>query len=95
MAQRPERERIGLPFRPFLYTLDQIATMLNVSLTTFKNTYVHYEGVSIGFREHGKMWARDIAPEGERPDWRIAENEFIRWCRFKHFKVYTRTSMSS
>lgn len=88
-----EAEKFGLPFRVILYTLDQIATMLQVDVGHLKRTYLHYEERSVGFRRHDQLSARNIAPDGEKPDWRIAEKELIRWLRYKGFKVFTRTTV--
>lgn len=85
-----EGQKIGLPPRPFLYTVDQIATVLSVSVTTVKNTYLWYEERNIGVRPFAKLLAVNISPDGEKPEWRVAELELVRWLRFKGFKVYTR-----
>lgn len=89
MSEPIERRRdMGLPLKVFLYTLDQIATMIEIDVKTLKTSYIHYVHRSIGARQHPLMEARNIAPDGEKPDWRIAENEFVRWLRYKGFKVY-------
>lgn len=85
-----EAEKFGLPFRVILYTLDQVATMLQVSTTHLKRSYIHYEERSVGFRSHDRLSARNIAPDGEKPDWRVAEQELIRWLRYKGFKIVSR-----
>lgn len=82
-------DSVGLPQRPFLYTLDQIANLVAVDLLTVKAS-VHFEGRSVGARPVKKMLARNIAPEGERPDWRVAERELVRWLRTKGFRFYER-----
>lgn len=88
-----DAERFGLPLRVFLYTVDQIATLLQVDDKTVKTNYLHYEERSVGFRPHDRMSARNIAPNGEKPDWRVAEAELVRWLRYKGFKIYNRTSV--
>lgn len=85
-----EAEKIGLPIRPFLYTLDQVAGLFQVQLVNLKSNYLHYEGRHIGVRPYDKLKAHNIAPNGETPDWRITEQELVRWLRFKGFKVYTK-----
>jgi hypothetical protein len=90
MAQKP----VGAPLRPFMYTLDQIATLLNLDLKEFKRFYVHYDQRSIGVPTRDKMKARNIAPEGHTPDWRIIEAEFRRWLRLKGFRLYERASIA-
>lgn len=90
-----ERDRFDLPPRPFLYTLDQIATMLNLELQTVKTSHIHYDKRSVGVRPGHKMVARNIAQEGEKPEWRVAENEFIRYLRKRGFRIYSRTTLNS
>lgn len=79
-----------MPVRPFLWTLDQLAVMLNVEEHTVRTSYIYYEGRSTGVRLRSLMTARNIAPEGTHPDWRVAEREFLRWLRVKGFKIYER-----
>lgn len=85
-----ERERMGLPVRVFLYTLDQISMMLEITEQSLKTEYLHYEVRSPGARPHNKMQAQNVAPDGDKPDWRVAEQEFIRWLRYKGFRIYQR-----
>lgn len=82
------RERVGLPVRPFLFTLDQIATLLNVELKNLKSTKIFFEGRSTGATSVHLMIARNIAAPNETPDWRVAERELVRWMKLKRFRVY-------
>lgn len=84
-------EELGLPVRPFLYTADQIATLLSVSTETVRSQYFQYPDRMVGRRRPDKMVARNIAPEGKRPEWRVAERELIRWMRNRGMKVYERS----
>lgn len=77
---------IELPQKLFLYTLDQIATMLNLTEYSLKMSYLHFEGRSVGTHDLDLMYAVNIAPNGKRPQWRVSEREFIRWLRRKGFK---------
>lgn len=83
-------QKIGLPIRPFLYTLDQVAELLQVQLPRLKSNYLHYEGRHVGVRPYDKLRSHNIAPDGDKPDWRITEMELVRWLRFKGFKIYTK-----
>jgi hypothetical protein len=85
-----QNDAIALPFRPFLYTVDQISVILDVSERTVLQQYLYFEGRSIGSRSNQLMLARNIAPKNEKPEWRIAERELIRWMRFKGFRYYER-----
>lgn len=92
----PDRRRVGLPPRPFLYTPDQIAYILNVKISTVLDQYLWYEGRSIGARPRNMMLARNIAPSSEyAPVWRVGEQELIRWMQRKGFKFYEHTGLYS
>jgi hypothetical protein len=69
-------EEVGLPVITFLYTLDQVASMLQMNVETFINKYVYLHMRSGPFLRH-QIRASNIAPEGEKPDWRIAQNEWL------------------
>lgn len=84
------RKEVGLPPRPFLYTLDQIATLIDVSVVNLKDRYLFFDGRSVGARPKDRMFARNIAAEGETPDWRVMEQELIRWLKAKRFRLYER-----
>lgn len=78
----------GLPARVFLFTLDQIAQMINVGERTLKNDYIHFAERTPGARPKRKMMARNIAPEDVSPDWRVTEEEFKRWMRHMGYRLY-------
>lgn len=79
-------EEVGLPVTTFLYTLDQVATMFQMDLDEFTNKYVYLHMRSGPFLRH-HIRASNIAPEDEKPDWRIPQNEFIRWLRSRGLRV--------
>jgi hypothetical protein len=88
--------RVGLPPRPFLYSIDQIAWIVNVKIETVMDRYIFYAGRSIGTRPPGMMTARDISPRPDDiPVWRVGETELIRWMQHKGFKFYERASLYS
>lgn len=87
LPARPES--VGLPPRPFLYTLDQISVILSISQAEVKTRYVYFEGRSTGPRNVRLLVARNINPDlNDRPDWRVAERELIRWMKVIGFKYY-------
>lgn len=83
-------EKIGLPTRVFLFTVDQLSVMLDVESKTIMDFYLYFEGRSTGSRKKNLMVAINIAPPELAPEWRVAEREFIRWMRVKGFKHYER-----
>lgn len=90
----PER-RLGLPLKPFFYTLDQIAYLLEVEERYLKGSLIHFEGRSVGVCPRDRMKAVDISPDdAKRPDWRVDEKTFIRWLRFKGYRYHERGYIS-
>jgi hypothetical protein len=79
-----------LPPRPFLYTLDQVATLTGVTMDSLVTRHVFFEGRSTGVRSPERLCARSITPRTEKPDWRISESELARWLKRLGFKVYER-----
>jgi len=84
-------ESVGLPARVFLFTMDQIAVMLELDQKYIMKEYVYFEGRSIGTKYRNLMVAFNIQQDPEKdPDWRVTEREFIRWMRVKGFRYYER-----
>lgn len=78
--------RVELPLREFLYTLDQLALILNITQNTLATQYLYFEGVSTGTRV-GRMSARDISLDPNRRDWRVAESSFRLFCTRRGWTV--------
>lgn len=91
MPRNPET--LGLPARPFLWTLDQVSVIISVPERQLIQTYMYLEGRSIGIAHRNQLLARNIADPDDKPDWRIAERELIRWMKFKGFRWYDRGSL--
>lgn len=83
---------VKLPPRIFLYTLDQIALMLDMSDKNIRQ-YCHLDKLHTGVRPPSRLLARNIAMPDEKPDWRVAEKELIRWMRIRGFRVVTRDTL--
>lgn len=80
-------DRVALPPRFFLYTLDQIAMMLGYSQKNLEATHIFYHGRSIGYPSPDKIQARNIAQPEDKPDWRVVDRELVRWMRRKGYKA--------
>ena len=91
MAQST-REKYGLPSRPFLYTLDQMVDILRYSSEKELVKSVYFENRSVGPCPKEKMLARNIAGPDDSPEWRVEEDEFIRWMRVHKIVPMTRKS---
>lgn len=87
-------EKVGLPSRPFLWTLDQISVLIAVQEQKLLANYMYLEGRSIGIATRHQIMARNIAPPDQKPEWRVAERELIRWLKFKGYKYYDRGSLT-
>lgn len=87
--------KIGMPTRVFLYTIDQLGVMLDLSERQIKEQYVYFDGRSIGSRRKDLMIARNIAPSDQKPEWRVAEREFVRWMRVKGYRHYETGAVSN
>lgn len=86
----PAPGSVGLPPRPFLYTFDQIAQILSVGVAAVGRSYIFYEGRSTGARPRDRMIARNIAAPTDKPEWRVAEGELVRWMKVKGFRYHER-----
>lgn len=84
---------LGLPIRPFLYTLDQIADLIGKPLRQLRLDDIYFDDVTPGVKPTSKMLARNVAAPGDKPDWRVAEQEFKRWLRLKRFRIYDRSQL--
>ena len=79
---------VGLPVRPFLYTVEQLSTILSLDPKAITRTYLFFEGRSTGVPPRDLIRAVNIAPAGKKPEWRVVERELIRWMRVKGFRYY-------
>lgn len=84
------RAQVVLPPREFLYTLDQIAVLLNITDKYLADHYLYFDGVSTG-SARGRMRARDISQDENRRDWRVGETQFVLFLRAKGFRVVEAT----
>lgn len=82
-------EEVGLPPVTFLYTMDQIAVMLNVAESSVRVNKIYYHLRSPGRHLPSQMLARNIAAPDEPPDWRVTQQEFVRWLKLKGIRVIT------
>lgn len=90
-ARPADPAKVGLPVRSFLYTLDQIAYLLSMSEDRVQTSgMVYYHGRSVGAKGPDRMMARNISAPDRVPEWRVAEQELIRWMRRKGYKIYER-----
>lgn len=87
--------QVGLPPRPFLYSLDQVADLVAVDLATLRKRHVFYDRVSPGIPPRDLLLARNIAADSDKPVWRVAERELLRWLRYRGFRVHSRGWLTS
>lgn len=89
-ALPPGGTKIGIPTRVFLFSVDQLAVMLELPEKYILDNLLYLEGRSIGTASKHLIQARNVAPADQKPEWRVSEREFIRWMRVKGFKYYDR-----
>ena len=82
---------VGLPVRPFLYSLEQISNILDMPMDRLKSVYIHFHERTIGPHLPDRLMARNIAPRGHAPEWRVDERELVRWMRRAGFAVHERS----
>ena len=78
--------RRGLPRRPFFYTLDQVAEMLNLTVKDLTGSYVWKVGLEVGPWRPRYLRAAQLGGAGG--EWRIGEEELLRWLRYTNLYVY-------
>lgn len=79
----------GLPLRTFLYTMDQIADLIQVPLDDLlrpMNKWVYFHGINSGIPPRGKLRAHNIGLP-ENPDWRVSESDFVLWMEQKGWRI--------
>jgi hypothetical protein len=87
---REEKSQVNLPVTSFMYTLDQIGSLLGLREFEITRSYIHFDGRSPGIRPLTRMIARNIAGPLEKPEWRVADKEFVRWLKYMGFQIFER-----
>jgi len=80
-------QRITLPTRVMLYTVDQLSAILAVDEKDLYGRYLYFDGVSAGLQ--GKRMRAlniEIDPD-QKPRWRVAETELIRYLVQRGFTI--------
>lgn len=90
VAEIDRAKSVGLPPRPFLYTLDQISQIVSVDIKKLRASYIYFERRTIGHKETFLMTAHNIAPTSDTPEWRVSERELVRWLKYMGYKYYDR-----
>jgi len=87
-----DRQKLGLPYRPFLYTLDQVATMLNIAEHSLKREgYLFFVGRQPGNPRPDELRVVNVAHGiADAPNWRVEERELIRWMKRRGFRYVDR-----
>lgn len=88
--------RRGLPRLPIYYTLDQVASLLSISVSNLTESYLWFMGRDVGvyrsrfLRAVNFGSARRSTSEGGRPpdDWRVPEGELVRWLTVNDLWIY-------
>jgi hypothetical protein len=94
-SHEESRKEVGLPPRAFLYTLDQIGTMVGMTEDSLAKRCVYFDRRTPGLKTRDHMHAVNIAGPDDMPEWRVAERELVRWLKYKGFRVVDRGWASS
>lgn len=78
---------IGLPPLVFMFTVDQIASMLAVSEKRVMEAFLYYGERTTGRMPRHQMRTINIAPSNEKAEWRIPSREFLAWCKRMGVKI--------
>lgn len=83
---------VNLPPREFMYTIEQVAQLLDVSVGFVEKSVCHFYGRSVG-SSRGKAITINVALPDQKPVWRISETEFKIWMRYKKIKFTQQTNV--
>ncbi len=64
--------------------------MTGIGEAGLKATHLYFQGRSVGYEQKWQMHAVNVAAPNDKPEWRVADKEFIRWLKFKGFRVVER-----
>ena len=78
---------VRLPAREFMYTLDQVAYMLDCTMNALQ-PQLYYKGRS-GGSPRGRISVVNIAPRENKPNWRISESALVNWLKIKDITFTT------
>ena len=82
------RTEVGLPPVVFMFTIDQIAGMLNVGEDVIRARYLYYAERAVGNQHPDELYAVNIAPRDKPAEWRVSYKEFARYLRKKKVRIY-------
>lgn len=81
------RPVVQMPVITFLYTMDQIAAMINVSMHDLQYKYLYYHLRSSGRKARHQMLACNIAPDDAPPEWRVSHQDLVRWLKANGWNI--------
>ncbi|ADD80839.1 gp053 [Rhodococcus phage ReqiDocB7] len=82
-------DAIELPLKTFMYTVDQIAYMFDISEKHLREKILFYVGREMKKQDPMMLRAINIRGLNEAAEWRVTEEELIRWCRKRKVNFYT------
>lgn len=84
----PSRRTIAeLPYRPFLYHLDQVKDLLLMDDLT---PVIYWDKRSTGIHHPHLLKAVNLTANGQKPEWRVEEAELVRWMYNRGFQIFYR-----
>ena len=79
---------VNFPPREFMFTIQQVCLMLDVSRKYFDERVAFYRGRSVG-RGGGRLRCVNIAAADADPLWRVSETDLKLWLRRKGIAFHT------
>lgn len=77
--------QVRLPTREFMYTVDQICFMLDISKDDAVKKVLWFSGRSVGKPNHRLITVNIAAPD-QSPIWRVSETSFRTWMKVKRIQ---------
>jgi hypothetical protein len=87
VAEEETKPPVFMPTLTFLYTLDQIAGMLGMTESYLNYNHIYFFGIMNGRKNKSQMIARNIAADDDKPDWRVSQQDFVRWLNANGFSI--------
>ena len=87
-GRRRKRFRAShLPYRPFFYSIRQVAEMFGTTTNTVKN-WCHFRGVTVGSWNRDRLFMINLAPQDAKPEWFCDERELQRYMKRRGVIIY-------
>lgn len=91
-SEFPWENEVLIPTRAFLYTLEQISTMISMPEAELVKV-AFFVGRTRGVPNKNRLTVRNLASPAADPIWRVSEGELIRWLKLKGYRFKHRAEI--